>query len=163
MQKQLTTKGWQAVAAACQSYHCISSSTSQTPFSALKNINKLRAKDFHLFKKMSSIRNFGVVQRIPTEFAFAAEITYVEIASLEKKVGEFVEVDEVVAELAIDKVQISICSEHAGVITKYFAEEGETCRVGDRLFEIDTDAKAPAVDVAPPTAEAPAATDAPQP
>ena len=58
--------------------------------------------------------------------------------------GEYVEADEIVARIETDKVTVDILSEHAGVITKYFAEEGDVVEVGAEFFEIDTDAKAPA-------------------
>ena len=57
--------------------------------------------------------------------------------------GEYVEADEIVARIETDKVTVDILSEHAGVITKYFAEEGDVVEVGAEFFEIDTDAKAP--------------------
>jgi 2-oxoglutarate dehydrogenase E2 component (dihydrolipoamide succinyltransferase) len=45
-------------------------------------------------------------------------------------VGEFVEADEIVARIETDKVTVDILSTHAGVITKYFSEEGDTVEVG---------------------------------
>ena len=74
-------------------------------------------------------------------------------------VGEYVKADEIVARVETDKVVVDILSQHDGVITKYFAEEGDTVEVGGQLLEIDTDAKAPAADAtpAPPKQEAPAA------
>ena len=42
---------------------------------------------------------------------------------MEKKVGDYVEVDELIVELEWDKGFLPIHSEHAGVITKYFVEE----------------------------------------
>ena len=75
-------------------------------------------------------------------------------------VGEYVEADEVVARIETDKVTVDILSQHAGVITKYFAEEGDTVEVGAQFLEIDTDAKAPAGG-APPKKEAAPATPAP--
>lgn len=73
-------------------------------------------------------------------------------------VGEFVEADEVVARIETDKVTVDILSSHAGVITKYFAEEGDTVEVGGQFLEIDTDAKAPegGAPAAAPKQEAPA-------
>lgn len=58
--------------------------------------------------------------------------------------GDYVAADEVVARIETDKVTVDILSQHAGVITKYFAEEGDTIEVGGQFLEIDTDAKAPA-------------------
>ena len=74
-------------------------------------------------------------------------------------VGEYVEADEVVACIETDKVTVDILSTHAGVITKYFAEEGDTVEVGGQFLEIDTDAKAPEGGSAP--AAAPKAEEAP--
>ncbi len=53
------------------------------------------------------------------------------------------EADEVIARIETDKVVVDILSQHAGVITKLFAEEGDTVEVGAEFVEIDTDAKAP--------------------
>lgn len=68
--------------------------------------------------------------------------------------GDYVEADEVVARIETDKVTVDILSQHAGVITKYYAEEGDTVEVGGDFLEIDTDAKAPAGGSAPPKQEA---------
>ena len=49
--------------------------------------------------------------------------------------------DEIVAIVETDKINVDIRSTHSGVITKYFANEGETVAVDSQFFEIDTDAK----------------------
>jgi 2-oxoglutarate dehydrogenase E2 component (dihydrolipoamide succinyltransferase) len=66
--------------------------------------------------------------------------------------------DEVVARIETDKVTVDILSQHAGVIKKFFAEEGDTVVVGGELMEIDTDASAPAggAPAAAPAASTPA-------
>ena len=51
--------------------------------------------------------------------------------------------DEVVVRIETDKVTIDILSQHADVITKYFAEEGDTSKVGVDFLENDNDAKEP--------------------
>ena len=79
------------------------------------------------------------------------------VESYVKNVGEFVAADEVVARIETDKVTVDILSAHSGVITKYFAEEGDVIEVGGKFLEIDTDAKAPEGGAAPPKQEAPAA------
>jgi 2-oxoglutarate dehydrogenase E2 component (dihydrolipoamide succinyltransferase) len=56
-------------------------------------------------------------------------------------VGEYVQADEIVAVVETDKINVDIRSTHAGVITKYFANEGETVAVDSQFFEIDTEAK----------------------
>lgn len=78
------------------------------------------------------------------------------VESYLKNVGEYVEADEVVARIETDKVTVDILSQHSGVITKLFAEEGDTVEVGGQFIEIDTDAKAPAGGAAPKQEEAPA-------
>ena len=57
-------------------------------------------------------------------------------------VGEYVEADDVLAVIETDKVNVDIKSTHSGVITKYFAGEGDTVAVEADFVELDTDAKA---------------------
>lgn len=59
-------------------------------------------------------------------------------------IGEFIKADEIVAVVETDKVMVDIRSSHSGIITKFFADEGETIEVGANFFEIDTSADAPA-------------------
>ena len=54
--------------------------------------------------------------------------------------GDFVQADEVVAVIETDKVNVDIRSPQAGVIKKYFANEGDTVQVDANFFEIDSDA-----------------------
>ena len=58
--------------------------------------------------------------------------------------------DEIVAVIETDKVNVDIRTTHAGVITKYFANEGDTVQVDANFFEIDTDAKGGAATQAKP-------------
>ena len=64
------------------------------------------------------------------------------IESFVKNVGEFVQADEVIARIETDKVTVDILAQHSGVITKYFAEEGDTVEVGHDFLEIDDTASA---------------------
>ncbi len=57
------------------------------------------------------------------------------------EVGEYVEADEVVAVIETDKVNVDIRSTQSGVITKFFAQEGDTVAVDSNFYEIDTEAK----------------------
>ena len=75
---------------------------------------------------MTSMRDFRVIQRMG-KFGLEKYIIHVNIEEVDVNVGEYVEVDDIIAEVTIDKVLIPIYAEHAGVITKYFAEKGETC------------------------------------
>lgn len=88
------------------------------------------------------------------------------IESYVKNVGEFAAADEVIARIETDKVTVDILATHSGVITKYFAEEGDVVEVGVDFAEIDTDAKAGSGSAAPVAAkepEAPKAESAPTP
>lgn len=78
------------------------------------------------------------------------------IESFVKNVGEFVEADEVIARIETDKVTVDILAQHSGVITKYFAEEGDTVEVGHDFLEIDESASA---SEAKPAAAAPKAAE----
>mmetsp|Transcript_32497 Transcript_32497/g.56193 ORF Transcript_32497/g.56193 Transcript_32497/m.56193 type:complete len:433 (-) Transcript_32497:237-1535(-) len=71
-------------------------------------------------------------------------ITQGAIQSWVKKVGDFVKMDEVVVVVESDKLSQEIRSPFSGVITKTLVDEGADIPVGDPLFVIDTDAKAPA-------------------
>jgi len=82
------------------------------------------------------------------------------IESYVKNVGEFAAADEVIARIETDKVTVDILATHSGVITKYFAEEGDTVEVGVDFAEIDTDAKEGAAP-STPAPEAPKAEAAP--
>eukprot|EP00352_Strombidinopsis_acuminata_P009255 CAMPEP_0176377144 /NCGR_PEP_ID=MMETSP0126-20121128/28682_1 /TAXON_ID=141414 ORGANISM="Strombidinopsis acuminatum, Strain SPMC142" /NCGR_SAMPLE_ID=MMETSP0126 /ASSEMBLY_ACC=CAM_ASM_000229 /LENGTH=413 /DNA_ID=CAMNT_0017738863 /DNA_START=50 /DNA_END=1291 /DNA_ORIENTATION=+ len=88
----------------------------------------------------SNARAFASIQKVPTMGDSISEGT---IESFVKNVGEFVEADEVIARIETDKVTVDILSQHSGVITQYFAEEGDTVEVGVNFLEIDETAKAP--------------------
>jgi len=86
-------------------------------------------------------------------------ITEGSVAAWQKQVGEGVHVDDVVCEVATDKVSVEIKSPHAGVITELLAAEEDTIEVGAPLFKVDTSA-APPPAAEKPAAEQPAATPA---
>ncbi len=67
-------------------------------------------------------------------------ITEVVIARWLKKDGDYVEKDEEVAEVDSDKATLTINAEEAGAI-KLLAAEGDTVKVGQVVFSIDTSAK----------------------
>lgn len=67
-------------------------------------------------------------------------ITEVTIASWVKADGDYVEQDEIIAELESDKATFELPAEVAGVL-KIKAEEGDTIDVGSVICEIDTDGK----------------------
>lgn len=61
-----------------------------------------------------------------------------------KKVGDKVEVDETLLEIATDKVDTEVPSPEAGVLVEILVQEDETIEVGQPIAIIDTDADATA-------------------
>ena len=64
------------------------------------------------------------------------------IIEWKKKVGDTVEQDETVLEIATDKVDSEVPAPTAGTIVEILAEEGETIEVGKPIAVIETDAEA---------------------
>lgn len=69
-------------------------------------------------------------------------ISEVEIASWLVSDGDYVEKDQVIAEIDSDKATLELPAEKAGIITLK-AEEGDTLAVGDTVCLIDTEAEKP--------------------
>lgn len=95
-------------------------------------------------------------------------ITEVTIASWLKQDGDYVEQDEIIAELESDKATFELPAEAPGVL-KIRAQEGDTIEVGTIICEIDTDAKSngqaaasPAEKAEPAKAEATVSSDGPK-
>ncbi len=59
-----------------------------------------------------------------------------------KKVGDKVEVDEILLEIATDKVDTEVPSPEAGVLVEILVQEDETVEVGQPIAIIDTDGEA---------------------
>jgi 2-oxoglutarate dehydrogenase E2 component (dihydrolipoamide succinyltransferase) len=75
--------------------------------------------------------------------AVGESITEVTIASWLKQDGDYVEMDETVAELESDKATVELNAASAGVL-KILVEEGTDVEIGSVVATIDTDAAAPA-------------------
>jgi len=82
--------------------------------------------------------------KVPSVGESISEVT---LAKWLKKNGEYVERDEVLAELESEKATFEINAEKAGIIT-LVANEGDTLKIGDVVCSIDTEAPKPT-----PTAE----------
>ena len=67
-------------------------------------------------------------------------ITEVEIASWMVENGEYVDVDQPIAEIDSDKATLELVAEFAGAIT-LIAEEGDAIEVGSVVCSIDTSVK----------------------
>lgn len=81
-------------------------------------------------------------------------ITEVDIASWTVSEGDYVNIDDVIAEIDSDKATLELTATASGTIS-FKAEEGDTVNVGDIVAEIDTSAEAPAGSPAPAKEEAP--------
>ncbi len=77
--------------------------------------------------------------KVPT---VGESITEVTLIKWTKKDGDYVERDEVIAELESEKATFEINAEQAGVL-KILAKEGDTLKIGDLACSIDTDAPKP--------------------
>jgi len=97
--------------------------------------------------------------RIPTVGESISEVT---LARWVRKEGEWVERDEVIAELESEKATFEINAEKAGVL-HLLAREGDTLRVGDLACRIDESAERPAASDTPPAIAAATAPPKPEP
>jgi 2-oxoglutarate dehydrogenase E2 component (dihydrolipoamide succinyltransferase) len=91
--------------------------------------------------------------KVPTVGESISEVT---LLKWTKKDGEWVERDEVIAELESEKATFEVNAEQAGVLTTV-GKEGDTLNIGDVLAKIDETAAKPATAEAPAAAAAPAA------
>lgn len=76
-----------------------------------------------------------------------------EVIGWSKAVGDSVEVDETLLEIATDKVDTEVPSPEAGVIVELLAQEGDTVEVGKPIAIIETDASAASTATATPAPE----------
>lgn len=99
--------------------------------------------------------------KVPTVGESINEVTLLKWV---KKDGEWVERDEVIAELESEKATFEVNAEKAGIL-KTNGQAGDTLNIGDLLASIDETAERPAAAAAPapeaPKAAAPAASQAP--
>ncbi len=91
--------------------------------------------------------------KVPTVGESITEVTLVKWI---KKTGEWVERDEVIAELESEKATFEINAEQAGTLIT-LAAEGDTIKIGDVVCKIDTEGKKPEGAPAPKAAEPKAA------
>jgi len=89
--------------------------------------------------------------KVPT---VGESITEVSLVKWLKKDGEWVERDEVIAELESEKATFEINAEKAGLLTM-IAREGDTLKIGDVAGQIDETATAPARPAEPAARDVP--------
>ena len=92
--------------------------------------------------------------------AMGESITECTVLSILKNVGESVEVDDSILEVATDKVDTEVPSPQAGVIAQVLVQQNDVIKIGSVIFKIETGvvsktAPPPATEIeAPSTAEA---------
>ncbi|HVZ26747.1 MAG TPA: 2-oxoglutarate dehydrogenase complex dihydrolipoyllysine-residue succinyltransferase [Sediminibacterium sp.] len=97
--------------------------------------------------------------------AVGESISEVTLLKWLKKDGEYVDRDDVIAELESEKATFEVNAEKAGVL-KHLANEGDTLQIGDVLAQVDETAEKPAASMAAPApvaATQPAPKSAPAP
>jgi 2-oxoglutarate dehydrogenase E2 component (dihydrolipoamide succinyltransferase) len=122
-----------------------------------KCVGSLFLTKFAAFKTVS----MAIEIKVPTVGESISEVT---LLKWTKKDGDYVERDEVIAELESEKATFEVNAEQAGVL-KTGAQEGDTLKIGDLLATIDeTAAKPEKKEEAPAkTAEAPKAAETAKP
>src|SRR4026209_450120 len=78
--------------------------------------------------------------RVPTVGESISEVT---LLKWTKKDGDYVERDEVIAELESEKATFEVNAEKAGVIKLEDIKEGDSIKIGDKLASIDDKASKP--------------------
>lgn len=87
--------------------------------------------------------------KVPTVGESISEVT---LLKWTKNDGDYVERDEVIAELESEKATFEVNAEKAGIL-KRFAQEGDTLKIGDLLATIDESAAKPATNGSPAAAK----------
>src|SRR5258706_11568985 len=77
--------------------------------------------------------------KVPTVGESISEVT---LLKWNKKDGDYVERDEVIAEMESEKATFEVNAEKAGIL-KITAQEGDTLKIGDLLASIDESAAKP--------------------
>lgn len=108
-----------------------------------------------LFSK-SAVRYEETIVKVPQ---MAESISEGTLSSFSKKVGDSVELDEEIASIETDKIDVAVNATAAGVITELLVSEGDTVTVGQDLCKIDAGAEGGGVKEAQTQAKSPA-TDA---
>lgn len=73
-------------------------------------------------------------------------VTEATVKTFNKKVGDTVNVDEIVVVVESDKGEAPVRSTHKGVITNFMFKEGDDVKIGTPVFELDTDGSGKASD-----------------
>jgi 2-oxoglutarate dehydrogenase E2 component (dihydrolipoamide succinyltransferase) len=109
-----------------------------------------------LFTHKQKKRNFAIPMALEIKVPAPGEsVSEVTIANWLKKEGEWVEMDQPLAEFESDKATFEVNAEKAGVIEKLIGNVGDTIPVGSVVAIINTEAARPASAAAPAPVAAP--------
>jgi len=64
--------------------------------------------------------------------------------------GDRVETDDMIIEVATDKIDTEIGSSHSGVITRFLVQEGDIAKIGEPICEIEVEGTAPRIEIPEP-------------
>jgi 2-oxoglutarate dehydrogenase E2 component (dihydrolipoamide succinyltransferase) len=103
-------------------------------------IPKVKIKKFKTLKRSSGVGGIMIDVKVPSVGESINEVT---LLKWTKKEGEYVERDEVIAELESEKATFEVNAEKAGVL-KPLATEGDTILIGSVFARIDETAAKPA-------------------
>ncbi len=93
-------------------------------------------------KPVNTTKYFFMIEiKVPTIGESISEVT---LLKWTKKEGDWVERDEVIAELESEKATFEVNAEQAGIL-KPLAKEGDTLNIGDVVAQIDENGEKPAV------------------
>lgn len=101
---------------------------------------KLSRSDFLFSPKFATLIRFAMIEiKVPTVGESINEVTLVKWL---KNDGDYVERDEVIAELESEKATFELNAEQAGIL-KTVGKEGDTLNIGDTVAQIDETAAKP--------------------
>ncbi|KAF1810603.1 dihydrolipoamide succinyltransferase [Eremomyces bilateralis CBS 781.70] len=132
------------------------SSTSRSPLSA--PTFRSSRKDGVSFPSYVQMR--GYAEKVVKVPEMAESITEGTLKQFSKQIGDYVELDEEIATIETDKIDVSVNAPEAGTIKKFLVNEEDTVTVGQDLLLLDAGGEKPQED--PKKEEAPAAPKAPE-
>lgn len=105
----------------------------------LQNFLELEIQRGQRFFGTSTPRNANTkIVNVPQ---MAESISEGVLASYTKQVGDYVELDEELASIETEKIDVAVNAPDTGTVIKLLVGEGDTVTVGQALIEIDVDAR----------------------
>lgn len=110
-----------------------------------------------VLSSLYSTRGFSKDVRVINVPTLGDSISEGTLTSWKKNVGDYVDIDGVLAIVETDKVTVDVNSPAAGVIVKQYSNEGDVIFVGKPFIDLDTSAKKPTQTESKPVEAAPKA------